>query len=383
LKKTHYYVMLLQPYAPENSMVVVTAKAGIGRIKSHMIDGAAPNMPPASILLHSNESAFGPSPLARAAARAAVSDMERYYENPDRTLAPALARHFGLQVARITVGQGSDDLIARLARAYLGAGTEVIRTVNGYLKVPNYAYANDAEVVSVADDNFEPSVDRMLKAITPRTRMVYLANPENPAGTYLSGAEVRRLHAGLPDNVLLVLDCAYEEYVEASDYEPGHRLVEAAENVVMCRTFSKIFGLAGARVGWMYGPGDVVDTIRRIGLTFPVAASSAAAAVAALDDRNHIAFVRNANLKGRAWLTRELMGLGLKVIPSQTNFVLVKFSDPDKSAEAAAYALRLRGTVLRRFALPAFRDYLRITIGLPDEVRTAVCQIKDFLGERR
>ncbi|EEE36016.1 histidinol-phosphate aminotransferase (Imidazole acetol-phosphate transaminase) [Rhodobacteraceae bacterium KLH11] len=335
---------------------------------------------PAAILLNSNESVYGPSPHARMAARAAISSIERYLENPDRILVPAIAGHFGLNEDWITTGQGSDDLLARLARAYLGPGTELVRSANGYLKVPNYAHANDAKVVSVADDGFTPSVDRMIEALTDRVRLVYLANPENPAGTYLSGSEIRRLHAALPDNVLLVIDAAYEEYVDATDYEPTHKLVEEAENVVMCRTFSKIYGLAGARIGWMFGPPDVIDTVRRIALTFPVASPSAAAAVAALEDRAHTQFVYDANRTGRNWLTSEMQALGLSIVPSQANFLLIHFPDPDKSAKAVDRFLRQKGIAVRRLASEAYKDYIRITIGQPHELRAARDAIAEFLS---
>nr|WP_306266453.1 histidinol-phosphate transaminase [Pararhizobium sp. IMCC3301] len=361
-------------------MAVMRAKSAIDKIRPHMIEAVGHAAAPVAIHLNSNESVYGPSPLAAAAARAAIAGIERYLENPDAALAPAIADRFGLQAARITVGQGSDDLLARLARAYLGPGTELIRSENGYLKVPNYAYANDADVISVPDDNFKPSIDHMIAAISERTRIVYLANPENPAGTYLSGAEVRRLHAAIPDDALLIIDSAYEEYVNAPDYEPAHRLVEEAKNVVMCRTLSKIFGLAGARVGWAYGPDDVIDSLRRIALTFPVASPSVAATIVALEDRGHTEFVRNATLSGRNWLSSELKGLGLDVIPSQANFVLVRFPDPEKTAEAADAALRASGIAVRRFASPAYRDCIRITIGLPDDLRACVAVISSFLN---
>lgn len=360
-------------------MAVQCAKAGIDLIRPHMLGNTDESSPPVSIFLNSNESAYGPCVGAAAAASAAIAGLERYLEAPDRALAPAIARRFGLEESRITIGQGSDDLLARLARAYLGPGTELIRSANGYLKVPNYAHANDATVISVPDQDFKPSVERMIAAITRRTRIVYIANPENPAGTYLTGSEVRRLHAAMPEDVLLVIDSAYEEYVDAADYEPAHRLVEEAGNVVMCRTFSKIFGLAGARIGWAYGPPDVIDVLRRLSLTFPVAAPSAAAAVAALEDKAHTQFVHAANLESRRWLVSSLEALGLQVVPSQANFVLVRFLDPGKSAAAACEALRARGIAVRRFGSTAYSDYIRITIGLPDELAACVGGIVSFL----
>lgn len=363
-------------------MAVPRAKSAIEKIRPHMIGATGVTVPPVSAFLNSNESAYGPSPAAVAAASAALAGMERYLENPDSILAPVIAARFGLRADRITTGLGSDDLLARLARAYLGPGTELIRSANGYLKVPNYAYANDAEVVSVPDDSFKPSVDRMIAAMNGRTRIVYLANPENPAGTYLSGAEVRRLHAAMPDTSLLVIDNAYDEYVDAPDYESAHKLVEEAENVVMCRTLSKIFGLAGARVGWAYGPPDVIDSLRRIAVTFPLASSSVAAAVAALEDEDHTAFVRDANRADRNWFSVELTKMGLEVVPSQANFVLVKFPDPAKTAEAADAALRDSGIAVRRFPSAAYRDYIRITVGRTDELRACLAGIRTFLGEQ-
>ena len=339
-------------------------------------------MPPASILLNSNESVFGASPHAVAAARAAAGSMERYVENVDTILAPAIAERYGLPVSQITCGQGSDDLLARLARGYLGPGAALMRSGNGYLKVPNYAHATDADVIHVPDEDFKPSARNMIAAMTPQTRIVYLANPENPAGTYLSGAEVRAVHAAMPADALMVLDCAYEDYVDAEDYEPGAHLVAEADNVVMCRTFSKIYGLAGARVGWLYGPEHVVDTVKRLALTFPISTPSLAAALAALQDRDHLRFVKAENARLRSWLCAELDALELRTIPSQTNFVLIHMPDPTRSAEALDNALRRKGVALRRMAAPAYRDYIRISIGFEHELRHVLDLIAAFLAGR-
>ncbi len=364
-------------------MNTVRPRQGIQRIRPHMLSDAADGLPPVAVALDANDSAFGPSPRAEEAARAAVSRIGHYLEAPDRLLAPAIARRFGLDPAGITVGQGSDDLLARLARAFLGPGTELIRSANGYLKVPNYAYANDAGVASVPDDDLTPSVDAMLAAVGPRTRIVYLANPENPAGTMLPGAEIRRLHAVLPGNVLLVIDSAYREYVGGEDADAGHRLVEEAGNVVVCRTFSKIFGLAGARIGWMHGPPTIVDIIRRIGLTFPVSTPSVAAALAALEDRAHTERVFRENLRLRRWTERTLAGFGLDVTPGHGNFLLAAFPDPEHPAARAAAALRLKGVAVRRFASPAFENHIRMTIGLEWQLRAALNELADHLGRPR
>lgn len=344
-----------------------------------IVDGDE-TLPPVSVALNSNESAFGPSPRAIDAAKAATSGLERYYEDPAGILIPAIAERFGLESGRIAIGQGSDDLLARIARAYLGPGTEMLRSANGYPKTPNYAHANDATPIAVPDESFRASVDNLLAAVNEKTRVVYLANPENPAGTHLGGAEVRRLHAGLPDHVLLVLDCAYEDYVDAEDYEPGQLLVEDADNVVMVRTFSKIFGLAGARVGWLYGPGHVVDVVSRIALTFPLASPSVAAAVAALQDRNHFEWVREQNNAQRSRLSASLRKHGLEVYPSQTNFVLADFRGQAVSAENAASQLRHRGISVRRLALPAYRTCVRFTLGTRSEMAALETALSEILS---
>ncbi len=358
------------------------AKPGIDRIKPHMLVSAADELPPAWAFLNSNESVFGPSRHARDAARASVSGIERYPEGVDALLAGAIAEFHGLDQDRIVVGQGADDLLARLFRAYLRQGDQLVRSANGYLKVPNYAHANGGEVVSVADDDLTPSVDGMIAAVTERTRVVYLANPENPAGTYLPKAEVERLHAGLPEDVLLILDSAYAEYAWADDYDPGHDLVTTSANVVVCRTFSKIYGLAGARVGWAHGPRDVIDAVRRIGLTFPMAAPSVAAAMAALEDQPHVTFVRQQN---RALLERFCDGLaclGVDYVPSQTNFVLVRMPGAAWS-ESAVLALGKRGIQVRRMNSPAYDSFFRVSIGLRHELEATFIALEDHLRETK
>lgn len=343
--------------------------------------GDSGEYPPARIALNSNESAFGPCQAAIDAARAASANLTRYLENPVSLLGPALAKRHGLEVDRIAIGNGSDDLLARLARVYLDAGNEMIRSRNGYLKTPNYAHANNAIPVSVADLEFTTSVDAILDAVTDATRMVYIANPENPAGTYLNGSEIRRLHEALPGNVILVLDCAYEEYVDAEDYEAGHLLARQAENVVVTRTFSKIYGLAGARVGWMYGSREVVDMVSRIGLTFPVASTSVAAALAAVEDESHVPQIYKINQRLRNAFSASMSNLGLKVYPSQTNFVLLEFAAGDHSAVACTDYLSRRGIAIRRFAAPAYENCIRVTIGFEADMQRAESAISSFMKQ--
>ena len=354
-------------------------RAGIARISPHMLAGDGAGLAPVAINLASNESVWGPGLPALAAARAAVTGSERYDEAAAARLGRGIAGRFGLDATRIVVGHGSDDLLARLARAYLEPGSELVRSANGYLKVPNYAHANDAVAVAAADVEFRASVDNLLAAVTEKTRAAYLANPDNPSGSWLTGAEVRRLHAGLPRHVLLVLDCAYAEYVDAPDYEPAERLVEEAGNVVMTRTFSKVFGLAGLRLGWLYAPPGIAGVVARIGLTFPVSGPAVSAALAALGDGAHTRMVFAANAAERHKLTVRLGELGLVAYPSQGNFVLAGFPDPRRSAAEAAAMLRRHGVAVRRFASPAYDGALRITLGLPHEVEAACRLIAAFL----
>ena len=361
-------------------MTVEPAHPGVRKIKAYMTEAEDDGLPAPDLLLNSNESVFGPSPQAIAAARDAAAKMERYSENVDAILAPEIAAFFGLDASKITVGNGSDDLLARLARIYLGPGTEMLRSENGYPKAPNYAFANDAEVHSAPDQGFRPSVPHLIDGITDRTRMIYLANPENPAGTYLGSDELQALHAAMPANALLVLDSAYDEYIDDPGRTPINALVDGARNIVMTRTFSKIFGLAGARVGWLYGPDEIVADVRRVATTFPLSGVSLAAARAALTDHDHFNMVYQANRDGRAWLSEQLSALGLEIVPSQTNFVLAGFADPDKSAEAADRHLRAAGIAIRRFPSPAFRNYLRITLGRRAELARVVDVLKAFLG---
>ena len=359
-------------------MTAPEPRPGLLKIRAHMIDASAAQSPPA-INIASNESAFGASPHAYRAAETATQQLQRYPERASEQLADAIARTHGLDAARIACGHGSDDLLARLARAYLRPGDELVYSVNGYQKIPNYAHANDAIPVAAADRDFVADADALLKAVSPRTRIVMLANPDNPTGTFMKADEVRRLHAGLPGDVLLVLDSAYAEYADSPDYERPDRLVEEFDNIVMTRTFSKIYGLAGARVGWLYATAELAGLVRRIGTTFPLGCSALAAALAALEDEAHLRHVLAETKRLKASFGDRLATLGLEVYPSQTNFLLVRFPDPARSATAADAFLRARGVQARRFAAPSFADCIRFTIGLEDEMAATAAALEDFL----
>src|SRR5258707_10987409 len=238
--------------------------------------------------LSSNETPLGPSPRAIAAYKAAADHLEDYPDGSASELRGAIGHAFGLDPERIVCGAGSDDLLHLLAQAYLSDGDEAIHTVHGFLIYPIATLGTGARPVAVAESDYTANVDAILAAVTKQTKIVFLANPNNPTGTCLSFDEVKRLHRGLPPHVLLVLDAAYAEYVQRNDYESGIELVATSENVVMCRTFSKIHGLASLRLGWAYCPAGVADALNRIRGPFNISGAAISAGVAALEDRAHV-----------------------------------------------------------------------------------------------
>src|SRR5690242_11391739 len=275
--------------------------------------------------LSSNETPLGPSPKAIAAFTAAAT---RLHDYPDGTAAPlraAIGRVYGLDPARIVCGAGSDELLNLLAHAYLGSGDEAIHTTHGFLVYPIATLGCGAAPIVAPETNLTADVDAILAAVTARTRIVFLANPNNPTGTYVPFDEIKRLHRSLPADALLVLDAAYADYVRRNDYEAGIELVATSENVVMCRTFSKIHGLAALRLGWMYGPAHVVDAVNRIRGPFNVNTPAMVAGIAAIEDTEHIERSQAHNTRWLAWLSEEIGKLGLEVTPSVANFVLIHF----------------------------------------------------------
>jgi histidinol-phosphate aminotransferase len=331
--------------------------------------------------LSANETPFGPSPKAIEAYKHAAEHLEDYPEGTSRVLREALGRAYGLDPNRIICGAGSDEILNLLAHTYLCEGSEAISTTHGFLVYPIATKANGARNVVVPETDHTANVDAILDAVTPRTKLVWLANPNNPTGTYLPFDEVRRLRAGLPPRVLLVLDAAYCDYVTRNDYGLGLELCATTENTVMTHTFSKIHGLAALRVGWMVGPAHVVDAVNRIRGPFNVSAPAMHAAVAAVEDSAHVEMSRVHNETWRSWVTDEVGKLGLKVTPSVANFVLIHFpTEKGKtSAEADAF-LTGRGLVLRAVNNYGLPQALRMTIGTEEANRLVVEGLRDFMG---
>jgi histidinol-phosphate aminotransferase len=333
------------------------------------------------VKLSSNETPLGPSPKALEAYRATGEQLAFYPDGAATALRQAIGRAFGLDPARIVCGTGSDELLNLLAQCYLSAGDEAISTKHAFLVYRNATLAAGGRPVVVPERAYTADVDAILAALTPRTRIVFLANPNNPTGTYVPIADVRRLHAGLAPRVLLVLDAAYAEYVRRNDYESGIELVATSENVVMTRTFSKIHGLAALRLGWMYAPAHVVDAVNRTRGPFNVNAPAIAAGVASLGDTAHLERSAAHNARWLPWLIEEIGALGLEVTPSVANFVLIHFPrERGKTAKDADAFLMKRGLVLRRLEPYHLPEALRMSVGTEDANRQVVRALKEFLN---
>jgi histidinol-phosphate aminotransferase len=332
--------------------------------------------------LSSNESPLGASPKAIAAYRDRAHELNDYPDGAATALREAIGRAYGLDPNRIVCGAGSDDLINLIARAYLADGDEAIHTTHGFLMYPIATLGAGAVPVVATETNYTTDVDAILAKVTAKTKIVFVANPNNPTGTYIPFDEIKRLHSGLPPHVVLVLDAAYAEYVQRNDYEAGIELVATSENVLMLRTFSKIHGLAALRVGWIYGPAAIVDALNRIRGPFNVNAPAIAAGVAAIGDAAHLETSVAFNGKWLNWLTQEIGKLGLTVTPSVANFLLIHFPDTKgKTAAEADAFLSARGLVLRRVAAYQLPNALRMSVGSEEANRLVVAALKEFLGK--
>jgi histidinol-phosphate aminotransferase len=353
-------VLAIDPYVPGKSTA-----AGVNRV----------------FKLSSNETPLGPSPHAIAAYRTVADHLANYPDGAATALREAIGGVFGLDPDRIVCGAGSDDLLNLLADAYLRDGDEAIHTTHGFLVYPIATLGSGAKPIVAAEKNYTADVDAILAAVSERTKIVFLANPNNPTGTYIAFDEIKRLHRALPPHVLLVLDAAYAEYVRRNDYESGIELVATSDNVVMCRTFSKIYGLAALRLGWLYGPAYVVDAVNRIRGPFNVNAAAMAAGVAAIQDSAHLEAARAHNEKWLAWLSEEIRKLGLEVTPSVANFVLIHFPQTqDRTAAEADAFLSRRGLILRRVAAYHLPHALRLTVGTEEANRLVVEALAAFVG---
>jgi len=361
-------------------MSALTPRPGIMKISPYVpgkdsVDGKEP-----IAKLSSNEGALGPSPKAMAAYAKAASELHRYPDGGAEKLRAVIGRHYGLDPARIICGCGSDELLNLLIRAYCGPGDELVYSQYGFLMYPINALGVGATPVAAPENDYRCDVDAMLAKVTDKTRIVAIVNPNNPTGSYLTKDEVRKLHAALPKNVLLLIDAAYAEYVSKNDYESGMELVHTAENIVMTRTFSKIYALGALRLGWMYGPPAVVDVVNRLRQPFNVNAAAQAAGIAALQDIAHTDACRTNNDIWLPWLSAELAKLGLKPMPSVANFLAVGFGSKER-AKAANDWLMNDGLIPRMIAGYGLPEHLRITIGTETEMKAVRDSLARFVAQ--
>ncbi|MFV1440774.1 MULTISPECIES: histidinol-phosphate transaminase [unclassified Phaeobacter] len=325
--------------------------------------------------LSSNENPLGPSPKAIEAMQAAVSQMHRYPSSDHSALRQAIGEVYGLPAEQIICGAGSDEIITFLCQAYAGPGDEVLFTEHGFAMYRISALAAGATPVEVAERERVTDVDALLAGCSERTRLVFIANPNNPTGTMIGTADLARLADGLPRGALLVLDGAYAEYVE--DYDAGAELVASRDNVVMTRTFSKIYGLGGARVGWGYAPKVIIDVLNRVRGPFNLSSTALAGAEAAVRDAEYTEHCRQENAKWRGWLAEALAELGVPSDTSCANFILARFASPEEAGACDAF-LQSRGLIVRRvsgYKLPAA---LRITVGDETACKQLVAAVKAF-----
>lgn len=350
---------------------------GVMRIAPYEQGKSATKSGRAAIKLSSNESPLGASPRAVEALRASAEGVAIYPEGSSLALRQALGAAHGIDPQNLMIGAGSDELLHMLAQVYLAPGDEAVISEFGFLMYPIAIKSAGAVPVVAPDRDYVADVDALLAATTEKTRIVWLANPNNPTGTYLGDSEVRRLHAGLRPDVLLVIDNAYAEYVTAPDFSTGAELVREAENVVMVRTFSKI-GLAGARVGWMFAPDHVIDAVNRVRGPFNVTSAGQAAAKAATEDRAFTQELAAHNARWRDFLASELGSNRIRVVPSQGNFVLALF-DGEETAAAAFGALGEAGIVVREMGGYNIPTGLRISIGTEAAMRQVVEVLAGFM----
>jgi histidinol-phosphate aminotransferase len=357
----HSGILAVDPYVPGKSK----APGVVGRIHK----------------LSSNETPLGPSPKAKAAFLSAAGGLAAYPDSSAAPLRAAIAALHHLDPERIVCGAGSDEILFLLGAIYCEPGGEGIYTEHGFLLYRTAILAAEGLPVVVAERELTVDVDAILAALTDRTRIVYIANPNNPTGTYVTKAELERLADALPPRVLLVLDAAYAEYATQEDYDGGFSLVHERENVVITRTFSKIYGLASLRLGWCYAPAAIADAMNRVRSPFNVNDPALRAGIAAVEDQAHVAAAIAHNTLWRAFLAREIAALGFPVTPTAANFLLIQLRDAEEAQAADAF-LTARGLILRMVRAYGLPSCLRLSVGSEEANRLVVAGFTEFAAAR-
>jgi histidinol-phosphate aminotransferase len=358
--------------------MTVQPRPGLLDIKPYKPGAAAPDD---AIKLSSNENALGCSPKAAAAFQDASKDLFLYPDGGATKLREAIAAQENIEADKIVCGAGSDEILQLLGKAYLEPGDKVVQSQYGFLVYRLVAMQSCAEIVSAPETNYTSDVDALIEAAGDDTKIVFLANPNNPTGTVIPTSEIRRLRAALPDSTLLVIDGAYDEFVEEPGFERALDLVDQYDNLVVTRTFSKIHGLAALRLGWMYGPVEIVDLIHRVRGPFNVNLPAIEAGIAAINDRDFMSKSKAHNDQWVAFLTQQLRGAGLDVSSSVCNFVLVHFPETEgKTAGEANAFLADKGLIVRDVAPYGLPNALRITIGSEEANRRVADALIEFMA---
>lgn len=353
-----------------------TPKPGIAEISPYTPGKSKADGATRIIKLSSNENPWGPSPKAIAAYQAEATHLNRYPDGAHHVLRDAIARVQKLPAAQIICGAGSDELIGMLVHAYAGVGDEVLYSAHGFLMYKIYALSNGATPVTAPEKDLHTDVDALLAAVTPRTKIVFVANPNNPTGTVLPFSEIRRLRKGLREDIILGLDAAYAEYLDQPDYEDGISLVKENGNTIVFHTYSKIYGLPALRLGWAFAPAPMIDVLNRVRSPFNVNTPALAAGVAAMEDQAYVAEMRRRNAAELKRVCDAIAKLGYAVVPSVTNFVLIRFG---ADTQAVNTHLASRGLIVRDVVAYGLPDYLRISIGTEEENGILIAALNEFV----
>ncbi len=370
-------ILDITPYVGGKSSVAKSGQGDNQRVKMRVVK------------LSSNETPLGASPKAKAAYAKAVDSLHRYPDGQAVALRAAIGNATGIPAAQIVCGAGSDELIALLINAYVNRGDEVVISEHGFLMYKIYAQIAGAKIVIAKEKNLRSDVDSILKAVSEKTKIVFIANPNNPTGSYINKAEMARLQAGLPPQVILAIDGAYAEYANVPDYCDGRQLVESCSNVVMLRTFSKIYGLSSLRLGWCYAPPEIADVLNRVRGPFNVSTPSMEAGIAAIEDVSYKSASVSFNQRELTKMENNLRELPLIIHPSIANFILVEFKSSSingaersaaQTAKAASEFLMEKGLIVREVANYGLSHCLRISIGLEEDNKAVVSALAEFLS---
>jgi histidinol-phosphate aminotransferase len=355
-------VLRLRPYVPGKPIEEVEREYGIRN----------------AVKLASNENPLGPSPLAIEAIRAAAAEVALYPDGSCYALTRELAEHWGVAPENLILGNGSDEIIHYLGIAFLRPGDEVLTAHPSFVRYESAAILNEATCVAVSLRDYRYDLPAMAQRLSPRTRLVFIANPNNPTGTIVSRAELERFLDAVPPHAVVVMDEAYYEYVDSTDYPQCWEYVKEGRNLVILRTFSKIYGLAGLRVGYGMARPDLIHVLHQVREPFNVNLVAQAAARASLQDNNQVTRSRSVNRAGKGYLTEQLGRLGLMVVPSEANFVLVDLGRP---GQAVFEALLRRGVIVRTLDLYGLPTHLRVTVGTLEENERFVGELRSVLAD--